>query len=242
MDLSQLYMLEMMRKRRLADTFPAYRTDDLVLMLDGIKNQRSGGHNPSATVWEDLAGNMDVTLYNAMWGADHAAFTGAYNSYGVGAKWTFTKGNTIEIVLRKNKAFNSSHGALVFSFNYIAGSGLRLMIQPDDTNIITYLNGAGVPIGTALAIDKVSYFGVSQGVAIQRGTTISHTGVSGTGEVAANLLLAAQWSDSSQTTVRSDLMFPGNIYAVRVYDANLTAEELYAHWLIDKARFNIPEE
>jgi len=34
---------------------------------------------------------------------------------------------------------------------------------------------------------------------------------------------------------------PGRIYAVRVYDANLTAEELYAHWLIDKARFNIPE-
>ena len=241
MNIALLYHMEMMRKRRIAQS-TGYRTEDLVMHLDGIQNTRAGTHNPSATVWEDLAGNMDVTLYNATWGADHAAFTGNEKSYGVGAKWTFTKGNTIEIVLRKNKAFGFIYGALVFSFNYVGGSGLRLMIQPDNTSIIAYLNGAGVPIGTALTIDKVSYFGVSQGVAIQSGTTISHAGVSGTGEVATNLVLATQWSDSSQTTVRSDLMFPGNIYAVRVYDANLTAEELYAHWLIDKARFNIPEE
>jgi len=240
MDLSQLYMLEMMRKRRLADTFPAYRTDDLVLMLDGIKNQRTGGHNPSATVWEDLAGNMDVTLFNATWGADYVQFLGDANSYGVGTTWNFTSGTTIEIVFRPTADLTPVIGKALVSFGYNGPVTNNTFLLATSQYLRLFMS-SNTNIGTGVPVNQISYTGFTSGILNQDGNTITHAQTAVLGPSIAKFTLAGLWSDSSKTGMHKTFPLHGRIYAVRVYDANLTAEELYAHWLIDKARFNIPE-
>ena len=50
-----------------------YVTDGLVARWDGIDNAGTGTHAPNATVWKDLAGNLDLTLTGSVgWtGARH---------------------------------------------------------------------------------------------------------------------------------------------------------------------------
>ena len=52
-------------------------------------------------------------------------------------------------------------------------------------------------------------------------------------------LVLANWFDNAGSAIEGNAA--ASLCACRVYDANLTAEELYAHWLIDKKRFNIPD-
>ena len=59
-----------------------------------------------------------------------------------------------------------------------------------------------------------------------------------TGFTSYPLVLAA-WFNNAGSAIEGNHAI--SLYACRVYDANLTAEELYAHWLIDKKRFNIPD-
>ena len=238
MDLSQLYMLEMMRKRRLADTFPAYRTDDLVLMLDGIKNQRSGGHNASATVWEDLAGNMDITLYDATWGSDHAAFTGEDDSYGIGDYWTFTTHGTIEVVY-SCEGEKTAYGIAGWSNG---SQGHRLSLFRNATlRFLDFNLAASVSISKGHPANQILvYAAFSKTLLMQNNYQEEFAGSDSSGTTVKKFLLGHYWTFPG-TGFLSGFGLPGNIYAVRVYDANLTAEELYAHWLIDKKRFNIPE-
>lgn len=235
MNIELLYQMEMIRKRRIGT---GYRKKDLVLHLDAIDNTPDG-HSNNTTTWYDLAGNMNVTLYNATWGANYCAFNDTV--YGIGAAWTFSIGNTIEIVIKRTGNFYSLHGSVILSFNYVGGSGLRLILQPQRNQTLAYFVGESVSIGSGLNNNVITYFGVSHGVARQNATMYTPSIVSGIGTTSAKMIIGAQWSSVDQNLVRSDLSFRGNIYAVRVYDANLTANELYAHWLIDKKRFNIPD-
>ncbi len=236
MDLSQLYMLEMMRKRRLADTFPAYRTSDLVLMLDGIKNQRSGGHNSSATIWEDLASNMDFTLFNSTWGSNYVSFTGNLDSFGLGNFLTLTKGFTIEVVFRLvgSEPFRIAgcmiNSALVYRPAFWVNDG------------VAYACTYGTRYASPQPAISSGFFGhgAASKLAIGiNGNFSANTQTDWRTGTSQTQFRLGVWRNTSDTA--NETGFNGNIYAVRVYDANLTAEELYAHWLIDKKRFNRPD-
>jgi len=240
-DLNRIYALEMMRKRRIAQS-TGYRTEDLILHLDGIQNTRAGTHNPSATVWEDLTGNMDVTLYNATWGADHVSFTGANNSYGKGARWTFAKGTTIEIVFKMQFSILETAGVCgwagdpateyPFSRIYITNSG-ALNFRSEGSALL--------PHSTLLSLTSFKYASGNWNFVAINGDIESRSIEGKIGTTVMSFYVAVAGSGSIVDAPAAGANFPGNIYAVRVYDANLTAEELYAHWLIDKKRFNIPE-
>ena len=239
MDMLELYEMDMLRRAR-GQAGLGYRTADLVLHLDGIQNTRAGTHNPFATVWEDLAGNMDVTLYHMAWGTDCALFLGNTASYGLGDYLTFAKGTTIEVVYRQIGNYGA-FGSSVMGWGWVNGGGLRPILISTTNYIRIVLVSSIVNIGAGIPLNQATYAGYSQGVLIQNGTFISHALASGTGTTTTRLLLGGQWENSNANTLSATFSLPGCIYAVRVYDANLTAEELYAHWLIDKARFNIPE-
>lgn len=244
MDISQLYALEMMRKRRLRQS-TGYRTEDLVLHLDGIQNTRAGTHNPSATVWEDLAGNMDVTLYNATWGENYAGFAGDIGSYGRGGRWTFTTGITIEVVFERTGAIAAYGSTLA---GWPLNSNGSMFIRPSlvaNTAAINVRYDArtgytGVNVGTSPALNTKYYLSCGGGIMRQSAAAYTHSQyLYPIGQTYLDFMLANYLHPTGENV--SGIHLAGRIYAVRVYDANLTAEELYAHWLIDKARFNIPE-
>ena len=234
-DLNRIYALEMMRKRRIAQS-TGYRTEDLALHLDGVQNTRAGTHNPSATVWEDLAGNMDVTLYNATWGSDHVAFTGDDNSHGAGSWSGFSKGCTLEVVFKRNNA-KATVGLIGWGGlgTYLAQIWIRTTQQVAGRAIDTYHQHTRILTG-----GEFLHAGFSYGLAILNGAVESNSITWSAPVVYPAFKLGIFGSNGDGYLAGTG--FPGNNYAVRVYDANLTAEELYAHWLIDKARFNIPEE
>ncbi len=216
-----------------------YRKDGLIMHLDAIQNTR-GGHNASATTWEDLSGvGMDVTLYNATWGADYCAFTGADDSYGLGPKWTFASGGvTIEAVFSM-AAQKQWQGVVGWSF------GGSLPNRPS-----LYANSAKLTCATgavpgyqgmgAVALATTTYFAFN--ITSARKNSIAYVlpdlpSITG---VTRNRFRLANYGSSADANLPG-YGLNGRIMAVRVYDANLSAAELEAHWLIDKARFNIPD-
>ena len=216
-----------------------YRKDGLIMHLDAIQNTR-GGHNASATTWEDLSGvGMDVTLYNATWGADYCAFTGADNSYGLGPKWTFASGGvTIEAVFSM-AAQKTGSGIVGWGYFGSVSNRPSLSIGYDIPVCVTGV-GAGYRGMSNVAPATTTYAAFSITAARKNAVAYVPTGLQSITDTTLNRFRLANYGSPA------DANWPGfglngRIMAVRVYDANLSAAELEAHWLIDKARFNIPD-
>ena len=216
-----------------------YRMDGLIMHLDAIQNTR-GGHNASATTWDDLSGvGMDVTLYNATWGTDYCAFTGADNSYGLGPKWTFASGGvTIEVVfsIAAQKA-----GQGIAGWGYAGSMPVRPSIYVNDA-IPVCVTGTGVGYKgmSDVALATTTYIAFSITAARKNAVAYVPTGLPSITGLTTNSFRLANYGSATDLN-NSGYGLNGRIMAVRVYDANLTAAELEAHWLIDKARFNIPD-
>ena len=216
-----------------------YRKDGLIMHLDAIQNTR-GGHNASATTWEDLSGvGMDVTLYNATWGADYCAFTGADNSYGLGPKYPFASGGvTIEVVFSMATQ-NINTGIAGWSYYGASSNRPTIFVEYAKPLCVTG-EGSGYRDMSNIALATTTYVAFSITAARKNAVAYVPTGIpSITGTTPNRFRLATYGSIA-------DANYPGyglngRIMAVRVYDANLSAAELEAHWLIDKARFNIPD-
>lgn len=217
-----------------------YRKDGLIMHLDAIQNTR-GGHNASATTWEDLSGvGMDVTLYNATWGADYCAFTGANDSYGLGPKWTFASGGvTIEVVFSTTLQ-ERSQGLVGWSY---AGSGScrpSLYIEYNAKPVCVTGVGPGYKGMSDVALATTTYCAFSITAARKNAIAYVPTGLPSITGLTQNRFRLAIYGLPTDTN-ESARGLSGRVMAVRVYDANLSAAELEAHWLIDKARFNIPD-
>ena len=217
-----------------------YRKDGLIMHLDAIQNTR-GGHNASATTWEDLSGNlMDVVLYNATWGADYCSFTGADNSYGLGPKYTFASGGvTIEVVfsMAEQKARVGIAG-----WSYYGGPPVRPSIFVADAKPVCVVDevGSGYRGMSNVALATTTYAAFSVTSARKNAVAYASTGLPSITGLTPNSVRLAQYGSPTDEN-QSEYGLNGRFMAVRVYDANLSAAELEAHWLIDKARFNIPD-
>ena len=103
------------------------------------------------------------------------------------------------------------------------------------------LASLGTSVARSDALSNGSVFAhaaFSNGFSIYNGDVETNLGPWDTGNCAYIKFRLAAWVTGAEAVI---FPFLGSIYAVRVYDANLTVEELYAHWLIDKKRFNIPD-
>ena len=216
-----------------------YRKDGLIMHLDAIQNTR-GGHNASATTWEDLSGvGMDVTLYNATWGADYCAFTGADNSYGLGPKWTFASGGvTIEFVF---SMATQKAGTGIAGWGLYGLDPVRPAILVNDA-ILACITGTSVGYKgmSDVAIATTTYVAFSITAARKNAVAYVPTNLPSITGLTTNSFRLAHYGSPADAN-QPGLGLNGRIMAVRVYDANLSAAELEAHWLIDKARFNIPD-
>ena len=237
MNIALLYQMEMMRKRRIAQS-TGYRTEDLVLHLDGIKNQRSGEHNSSASVGENLANKFDVTLYNATWGENYCSFSGNKGSYGIGDSWNFQKGFTIEAVF--SVASSGVNRLVGWHVNSVSAHRKIILVRPTGVLGVLYSSeNKFAEYNTIIPINQLVYGGGSVGFVMFNGQSETHTPFPLTkGFTSYPFVLAAQFNTAGSAIEGNCAV---SLYACRVYDANLTAEELYAHWLIDKKRFNIPD-
>ena len=159
-----------------------YVQDGLVACWDGIENAGKGVHDPSATVWKDVKGGYEFTLYNVTVNADRMTFSGSTSSYGTlsgdatTSSFVAAKDGTMEIVYRSDTGAgtqvllqSTTSSGLAFgifnSDNIIirsSGSVASQMLpftSGNNTNSVSVLYSACAPIAATANGDKKALSG-----------------------------------------------------------------------------------
>lgn len=212
-----------------------YVTDGLVAMWDGEWNAGGGVHDANATVWKDLVGTTDITLSRTTVGDDYIYFPkGSNNGYGT-ADFPTSYG-AIEIVLSKSINYNNSaYECCIISIGSVY-SGLGICAPKDD---VTDTYDAGE--APYITIQDGELFSVSLNKSGVATTEIAKNGVIGSVGIKTK---GSRYSIGSQCLnggasggLRSSEMY---IKSIRIYSRTLTAAEIAANYVVDKARFNLP--
>ena len=214
-----------------------YVQDGLVACWDGIENAGAGIHDSAATVWEDIVGGYKFALTGVTVDDDRMTFAGTATSYGTldnaGGTATFgaAKNGTMEIVYASST--NTDTQVLLQST-----SGFGLAFGFYQGKIITStVTGSTFPFALDTTTNSVS-------IRYSSSTPVSPIYTNGW-SLAATSGTDAWGSANASTTfigVRAskanNTHFAGSIYCIRLYNRQLTDEEIAANYAVDQFRFN----
>lgn len=207
-------------------TASSYVQDGLIGQYDGIENAGVGVHG-SPEQWKDLIGSNDLLLENIIWGDDGAIYNGS-NSVAYLSSLPFSNSfQSVEICA----TMTGSNNWMTFQFSgsYMGynGSG-RLIVETKGTGANDYQGTPFVPsaLHTASALHnrKLSVDGV-----IQSTTKSAINGVSQNNKY--KTLFGARYYN------RISMVLTGKIHSIRIYDKELSQDELTKNYNIDKKRF-----
>ena len=209
-------------------TASSYVQDGLIGQYDGIENAGVGVHGSPQT-WKDLIGSNDLLLENITWGDDGAIYNGS-DSVAYLSSLPFSDSfQSVEICA----TMTGSEGWMTFQFSnsyYMGynGSG-RLIVATKGRGFNDYLRTAFTPTSahtaSALTNKKLAVDGV-----IQRTNAYKTNGASQNNKY--QTLFGARYFNS-----RISMVLTGRIHSIRIYDKNLSQEELTKNYNIDMKRF-----
>lgn len=223
-----------------------YITDGLVARWDGIDNAGTGTHDPNATVWKDLAGNLDLTLNSSNgsigWTDGNALQLGGGYAYNANNAPAY---KTIEVVFKMTDVT----GRVLFNGGINNGSGYtsRAIIFDGAQSYATKtakvyfqaVNAASPCIDQPCNYDEVCFM-----AARYDDNGISVSDLFRDGEPRTDLMYTKDWSVGTGTTVGGRYgqglgLYPwkGEVYAIRLYDRRLTKWEVAHNNKIDRRRF-----
>lgn len=228
-----------------AETTLDYVQDGLIAHWDGIDNVARGAHDPDTTVWTDLIGGKNWTLRsNATVGENALTFSGTKLALANSTTMTHEDSlaifgsdgeKTVEIVLMPN-GDNVSYCLLqtptgcgvgfyaynnYFSFSHM-GSDDCMAWSSSDKNIFSTIS-----VGYRdLAVKAICRDGVNAARATTRGYVACANGAVSSATSMATL--------GGQNNANG---FKAVVYALRVYNRLLTAEEMAQNAAVDQARF-----
>ena len=225
-----------------------YAESGLVARWDAIDNSGTGTHDSSATTWKDLAGDNDITIVSnsgAEWRNGNAFYlnslaNGICPAYGKSGNTTY---KTIEIVYKKA----TSKGRLL----WCGGEWSRYVaFDYTDTaapwkNAKVYFDGAKATQHTVVSdcepTSLVALYSDSNAVVdIYRDGEESNAGSknANTWSVDSGSTMVRLGARSkSNTTQNSTQGWEGEVYTIRLYDRQLTAQEIAQNHSLDAARF-----
>ena len=227
-----------------------YVQSGLIAQWDGIDNQGTGTHDPNATTWKDLKGSNDMTLTSkGSWTSDgKALYVDGMGAQGASATPAY---KTIEIVYKMTK----DGGRLIF----VSGLQSRFVVMDPTANNATlkrvYFNGYGTSSGndkyfnwqldtTRIYSAAATYKGDSN-VSSETGSHVKD--VYGDGVFRNDGTMGNGWGVGNgkvavgDRTLTAAYPWTGNVYAIRLYDRELTMDEIAANRAIDYARFMAEE-
>lgn len=204
------------------DTSPQYVKDGLVFWLDGIDK------GEGADTWVDKVGGHVFTNHGAVFNPDHVYLDG--NAYLVGSTtqlFPTTESGTIEVVFKRESEFGviivpptggtSATTVSQLSFGFISGYGL---MWSNKTNRPKYSDN--------LAWGSVS---ISLARALGGGEALTQNGSSYLSLTSNSPAYIGKRNYSSTNP------FTGKIYCIRMYDRQLTEEEVLHNLAVDNQRF-----
>lgn len=220
-----------------------YVQDGLLCMWDGIENVGLGIHDDSALTWVDLTGNgfdLTVDLTCGEWGANCII---PYNNCGCPA---YRRNARADFNALKKYPYQIE----CVTRGVPSGWSTRVILS------LTYVNSRYNQLTTAYSCVGKRYrlwefaitdipqsfsVNLSAGYAngVYNGTTYNSGGIGSWGRIYDDIGIAGVVpSDNASSPVRGyPYSFP--IFTIRIYDRDLTEEEILWNWTVDKARFGL---
>lgn len=210
-----------------------YVQSGLINQWDGIENAGVGTHNAAAVVWKDLKGGLDLTLCGkGVWNEEgNGLSVNGCSAKGVSATSGY---RTIEVVYKMSGGrilFASGNSSARFVlFDSASAPGTQAYF--DGSRVTRYIPtslDSGAPRTIAATYDESPAVTAvySRGLPDTSGKTMSNGWVLGDGKVMIGDRAAAGTSYAWQ----------GIVYSIRLYDRELTAEEIAANSKVDLLRF-----
>jgi hypothetical protein len=239
---------------KIAPTAKDYVQDGLVAMWDGIENAGYGVHNPNATSWKDLvSGQSSDTFQSTEEVSDNAVFTSTRELILMNDVESIANNiNTLtvqRVAQEMEQSVNNNAACATYFCQKRFGMCMyfRHMAASSD-------NGYGYgPMGYAFAPKYGAfgkgYYNASDTYPLQSRTIIVGangnpiSGYEGTYQLPA-YGTAFTWGNASTLVVASIGSSTSGRYkncCIRIYNRELTADEIAANCAIDKARFNLPD-
>ena len=207
----------------------SYVQDGLIAMWDGIENAGWGTHDPNATVWKDLCGDVDLLCStgaywdsDALWRNDRGMF--ASNA-------TLISPDTIEACIDFSSEQDNGQGrCIVATSNSRACMGWRLSgIRTADT---LYQHDSGdLDFLVARCTIAMTW---ARNAAYKNGIPLSLQSSSGNWNLNNGVQIGMRNNSTNYTTACL-----GGFHCIRLYSRALTAAEIAANYAVDKARFNL---
>ena len=221
-------------------TSSSYVQDGLIAQWDGIDNAGANdGHNADATQWIDLKHGYAFDLKGVTVGETYMAFSGGTGSYGVMTEeqsaLAFPAGaKTVEIVCQFGKTGLQVvlHGPTASGIAFGDGNGTYYYLHNTTKSLHPRISSRNVPHvfswGYSASNEFENFFladgeyaNLDDKTAWEYGRIQGATDQAFIGNSAAN-----------------KSAFQGRIYAIRIYNRLLTADEARKHARIDLQRFN----
>ena len=223
-----------------------YVQDGLLAQWDGIDNAGTGTHNPAATVWKDLKGNLDMTLTSkGSWTNGNAFVALGTTAAAVGATAAPTY-KTIEVVFKRK----SKYARILFN----SGDKKRMVVFDDNPqnasgNIVTYFTGntsSGGPRTKSVLLpihtDSRPDYGEIFFLAACYDDDGIVTDIFRDADPASTINWYNEWNAGPAVSVggrntSSEYPWEGEIFAIRLYSTRLTKAQLAHNHRIDCKRF-----
>ena len=231
-----------------------YVTDGLVARWDGIDNAGTGTHDPNATVWKDLAGNIDLTLAGESvgWTGGNALNLADFGDHAFNDNINLMpKYKTIEIVCKETDWY----GRVMFHSGYITRAVYFDRRDVGNGNeCVVYFSGIGHDVYTKRIIHPFTDSEVLF-LAARYSDDDTVADLFRDAENRDDGLHNNDWWDGSKITVgcvytpahtpgynetdEAKRMYDwkGEVYAIRLYNRRLTRWELAHNNRIDRKRF-----
>ena len=214
-----------------------YVQDGLVACWDGIENAGAGTHDSGATVWKDIVGGCEFALTGVTVDDDRMTFAGTADSYGsldnAGSTATFgaAKNGTMEIVYRSSTGTGTqvllqSTSGIGLAFGFYQGKILSSTVASSvfPFTLDTTTNSVSIRYNSSKPVSPIYTNGWSL-------AATSGTDAWGSAN-ASTTFIGVRASKANNTH------FAGSIYCIRLYNRQLTDEEIAANYAVDQFRFN----
>ena len=231
-----------------------YVADGLVARWDGIDNAGTGTHDPTATVWKDLAGNIDLTLAGESvgWTGGNALNLAAFGDHAFNNNTNLMpKYKTIEIVCKET----DWSGRMMFHSGDITRAVYFDQRDVGNGNeCVVYFSGIGHDVYTKRIIQPFSDSEVLF-LAARYGDDNTVADLFRDAENRDDGLHNNDWWDGAKITVgcvytpahtpwynegdepKRMYDWKGEVYAIRLYNRRLTKWELVHNNMLDRKRF-----
>lgn len=211
-----------------------YVTNGLIAYWDGVWNAGLGIHDAEATVWKNLCGTNDWKLNGQSFDADSCVFDAGCSN--IMQDWGLSP-SVLSIAVCGYAALPTNTGCFVFGLGCLGNTAKQkcfALLQP------TNGNPRGFQFASGRATMYESYSFTAWSVACNYNTDGGILNVFYNGDVKQTNPGTTWWNltaERNASLVHNIHKMIGRIYCIRLYNRNLSADEIAHNAAIDAVRF-----